>query len=455
MTSQIPRTGNVKFAELLPHLASADAYYKTTRFVQYRIVAFRDNDGTTRPFARRIVIGADHFVDSKVVNLGPVSLVHLEGDLEDFSTPEMLQDFLTSWTAFVHCQPLVEALPEQAFLYREHSFSRWARIPSWHFVIPSGYTTTGASAPQTGPMFSQADNFFARDIGDATAQWLAAPWLRDATQPSNGIEVVFHDDRASLGDAVRDEEAIVVTVHRRTTDPLLATAVQTDYAGTREHSIVRLENDRLRIPIVGPVREFELYLHGENGFCFDWLSETQFGTTRAHSILRPPSEDLPAVEALATALDAGETEQVEFKEWIPTDRLRAKSVELLKVVCAFGNTQGGSMYIGVTDDLRVVGCAGPLKDFGNTLKLPAEAGKLEYTRVVRQAIAQGISPAILVSLEWITHAGLDVLRIDVPASAAIHHVVENRETYVRRGASCAKATPGDIERMLGVGRRKI
>ena len=455
MAKQLPRTGSISFAELLPHLANAGAFYKTTRFVQYRIVAFRDNDGTLRPFARRIMVGADHVCESKVVTLGPVSLIHLEGDVEDFSSGQMLQEFLTSWTALMRGNPMTEVLPDNVSLNREQSFSRWAHSPCWRFTIPSGYGTAGNPPAPTGPMFSHADNFFARDIGDATAQWLSAPWLRDATQPADGIEVILHDDRAALGEAVREEDAIVVPLRRRNADPLLATAVQTDYAGARAHAIVPVTNGQLRIPVVGPVREFELYLHGENGFCFDWLSETQYGRTRPHSVLRPPSEDRPGVEALATALDTGETEQVEFKEWIPTDRMKAKSSELLRVVCAFANTRGGSIYVGVTDDLHVVGCAGPLKGLGATLKLPVESSKIEYSRNVVQTVSQGISPSIAVSVEWIAHAGLDVLRIDVPASLAIHHVVENRETYVRRGASCAKATAADIERMLGGGRRQI
>lgn len=448
MTSPLPRDGSVRFDELRTHLAHAATWYKTSQRIQYRIVAFRDSAGIVRPFARRLVVGAEHLADSKVIELGRVTLIHVEGDVEDFSTDQLTCELLASWRAFMKGATGSETIPQDVQIYREHSVGRRARCPSWYFTLASVVQPQVNSPAMSDPLFDSRENFFAKDIGDATAQWLSMPWLRDATQPAGGIEVTFHDERAFFGDVVRDDDSIVASVARRITEALFVTTVQTSYSGHRTHRILPLTNESIRVPLLGGTRDLELYLHSETGFCFDWLTENEYGTTRPQSLLLPQLEQMPGPTALVKALDEGESERMEFKEWLPMERSQAKSGELLRTVCAFANTRGGSLYIGVTDDLRVVGCARPLREFAKSLKATAAEGANLYVKAVRCVVAEGLSPSVSVNLEWVSYAGLDVLRVDVSASKAIHHVVESRETYVRRGGNCAKATAGDIERLI-------
>ena len=63
-------------------------------------------------------------------------------------------------------------------------------------------------------------------------------------------------------------------------------------------------------------------------------------------------------------------------------------------------------------------------------------------------MAEGISPSVPVEISWLSHAGLDVLRVSVQKTGAVHHVVESNETYVRRGANSTRATPPEMKVLL-------
>ena len=53
---------------------------------------------------------------------------------------------------------------------------------------------------------------------------------------------------------------------------------------------------------------------------------------------------------LIDEIRAGETDTLEFKRDVPSDKLR-----LLKTACAFANCNGGRIVVGVDDDRSVIG----------------------------------------------------------------------------------------------------
>jgi len=68
-------------------------------------------------------------------------------------------------------------------------------------------------------------------------------------------------------------------------------------------------------------------------------------------------------ERLREALRWGEGETVEFR--------RSFGAEILRTLCAFANTRGGELWVGVADDGTVVGASvgrGSLRDWPNRIR---------------------------------------------------------------------------------------
>jgi Schlafen, AlbA_2 len=192
-------------------------------------------------------------------------------------------------------------------------------------------------------------------------------------------------------------------------------------------------------------QEIEVFLLNSEGYWFDRLIESKYFCNAPFSLLGLFRRGRDAESAdLLQAIARGEGEHIEFKEWLPPEREHSKSYELLKTACAFANTNGGVLYIGVTDELEICGVTKELHRWKPKTKL--EELRALYATELSRLIDQGISPPIRINVEWVSHAGLHVLRVDIPASAVPnHYIVESNEIFIRRGANCKLATSQDIQ----------
>ncbi len=128
------------------------------------------------------------------------------------------------------------------------------------------------------------------------------------------------------------------------------------------------------------------------------------------------------VEELRAAIVAGEGREVEFKRGLPNDQKIARSL------CAFANTRGGLLFIGVTDSGELEGAPHP----------EATAKKLA------EVAAHGIEPPIAPRIEVIAIDGVLLVAVRVAASRSRPHAVlrrgEEPEVVVRSGSSNRSAS---------------
>lgn len=100
---------------------------------------------------------------------------------------------------------------------------------------------------------------------------------------------------------------------------------------------------------------------------------------------------------------------------------------VIKDIVAFANSAGGHLFIGVDDDLTVVGVDDPLAEEERIASL----------------IADRIEPQLVPGIDIITLAERSVLVVDVPLSTRRPHFVkklgQERGTYVRLGTTCRAA----------------
>lgn len=130
-------------------------------------------------------------------------------------------------------------------------------------------------------------------------------------------------------------------------------------------------------------------------------------------------------EELRAAIRSGEGREVEFKRGLPSDYKVARSL------CAFANTRGGLLFIGVDDRGELVGAPHP----------QATALKL------REIAARRVSPPLEPLIRCVRLEGVQLVVVRVAASRQRPHRVldedERLETVVRAGSSnrvASKAT---------------
>ena len=134
------------------------------------------------------------------------------------------------------------------------------------------------------------------------------------------------------------------------------------------------------------------------------------------------------VATLDEALACGEGQTIEFKEGVAADVLP-------RVLAAFANADGGCVFLGVTDDLRVVG----LQEI-----TPEARDRLQ--RQIRQLTEQ-ISPRINPDVSFLDHRGKTIARVFVPRGVEPLYMVDG-VVWMRRLSVVEKAKPEQIRERL-------
>ncbi len=120
-----------------------------------------------------------------------------------------------------------------------------------------------------------------------------------------------------------------------------------------------------------------------------------------------------------------ESERVEFKESL------AKISEILKTICAFANKEGGEIYIGISDDGRIVG---------------VRVGKRTLEKLAEE-ITKEIRPGISVKIEKVVAGGKELLKIIVPEGDLKPYFYKG-VAYKRVGKSNLRMDPQEVELLI-------
>lgn len=168
----------------------------------------------------------------------------------------------------------------------------------------------------------------------------------------------------------------------------------------------------------------------------------------------PPSDPLSA--ETADLIRQGENQSVEFKrtlEYIADEDLIAKNIPLsikpekqkavlhsaLKTICAFLNSSGGTLLLGVHDDGYPVGIDGDLSLFRE-----GERNIDSFELKLRNVLRSRFEPLPLeeVSVRFPIVEGTTVCRVDMVPSGEIFHLDD--KIYVRNGNETIELTGADL-----------
>lgn len=452
MTKTLPTEGSTTLEQAAEAISAAPSLLGVEDTAELRSVLVPIGEEKFVGFASALRVGWPSELKDEPIRreAGGIILVAARFSASDILSKHSLVEVLSAWRPFGHHEtPL--AFHDNVNISRHTSHSEWSTEPVWALQLTE--TTTGSHSRRVrrGPFLHTESGFFAEDLEDASRQWLGDPTLTDSQ--NLGIYRAFVRDRRAWLKSLainRDNGELLVELERTTKSEVFLTVVTTELDGKKGVTSKELPGLSGSMSVPLPLTEIRVYITDKTGRAYDDFKETtQYRERRRRSILNPPPALDPEYQELREALDKGESETVEFKAWLPVDRERPKSYELLKAATAFANAFGGVLYVGVTDDSEVVGTAQPLRtEFLNAAETEGEELRKEYADTLRRYLNQGISPAPANSVGWITHAGIPVLRIEILSKGALHSIVEDGAIYIRKGARDRKATPAEIEAIV-------
>lgn len=196
----------------------------------------------------------------------------------------------------------------------------------------------------------------------------------------------------------------------------------------------------------------EFYLLDGVGTAFDFHREDRHWRTQgASSVLSASKRSLEA--QVRAALSAGEGLNVEFKPFVDPDAKRSlgsaksKVDEIAITAVAFANTEGGHIYLGVSDDCEAAGIEAKLCEWA---KQPSTDSVIDrYLGALKSRIKSIVvgELALEASHIWLDGALIAVIHV----SAADHRPISIRQEYclyARSGASNRKVPPDQWRSVL-------
>jgi hypothetical protein len=395
--------------------------------------------------------------DPERVDLGSVQLFAWHGPADTVNSPDDLRLLFARWRAQIPKCPQGFVFADQVNVNRYGGHSEWATDPCWVCDITELLPNQDSYTAPNGPFFDDATHIFAESIGQLSAQWLHDPSLRHQHAVTHRYRLVLTDRRARIVGLTASNNDLTVGVDALLPfQALRCVANRTGFRGEEEQVICPIADGFAEVHFSGSVKKLDLWVLAADGQWLDRYYEDESRVSWGPSLYNQPrrTTDEPFA-SLQLALDQGETESVEFKEWIRAVARDGKTIEILKTAVAFANVHGGDIYIGVDDDAQVCGVKDWLnRDYGSRIQASSSEQQDAYVKDLRRLLNDGTTPSTNATFDWIDAAGLLVLRIRIPGgSEGPYALVENGDLYVRRGATNRKARPAELVALRSSGLR--
>jgi len=141
-------------------------------------------------------------------------------------------------------------------------------------------------------------------------------------------------------------------------------------------------------------------------------------------------------EILLAIINRGESHTCEFKAYIEvTKNKNSKADEIEKTVCALSNSQGGNLFIGVTDDGCVEGVDDKAKEH---YKMELDGAIAAYIQDIKVRLREILMDNQCFDISKIKIGTIFVVVIVVKRSEKLNYYVNTRQAYIRKGATSFK-----------------
>lgn len=383
--------------------------------------------------------------DEGVVDLGKeVRLISSAVDAKSIQSTDDLRRQMARWREVTGVEHGFH-FRDGVRVSRKASRNDWTGVtPCWVFEPAEDVDNRVNVNSPDGPFLNPNEEIFADELPTLAMRWLECPALSGQRQVRNEYYFVAADPRPHLEELEAADQELTIRVTETGNQSLYCGAVFTNLQGDQYERWAPVDDSsgEAQIQFVGSVKELDLYLMLEDGEWLDRYHETERFQSWDRSLFNEPREEIdPEYADLVSALEKGESESVEFKEWIKAAKRDKKSRELLESAVAFSNARGGYIYIGVDDHGEPVNIIPELeKAYGDRTGGDREAMQDAYAADLRRMLSEGVAPQIRPEFDWIERAKLPILRITIPPGAgdARYVVIETRTAYIRVGATDRK-----------------
>lgn len=195
--------------------------------------------------------------------------------------------------------------------------------------------------------------------------------------------------------------------------------------GSDSHRLTRDQKNPKNLGIGERVTEVQLAANSFEALRDVFLGN-DFTLTRQYSPKHEP------IDVIRAAREEGPNIVQAFHEGYSQrgGKLRA----ILADVCAFANTNGGTIYIGIPDDL-----AKPAQGVGNPNQM---------IQSLEKAIESSITPSVEVSFATHPSGKIKVVQINVPRGMDVPYAIEDNKIYVRSEAETNLAVRDEIVQII-------
>lgn len=176
----------------------------------------------------------------------------------------------------------------------------------------------------------------------------------------------------------------------------------------------------------------ELWVIGADNLIYDYISSTAFPYRHELKEFEKTIE-----EYIQEKIKYGETIDCEFKKFIDIDKGDSKSSEIDKTVCAFSNTDGGSLIIGVTDNGEIVGID---EDVRRKYQTTLDEAITEYSDAISKRLYENLTINDCFTLGRVELYGKKLIVVNVNDSNGWNFLQVSDVPYKRKGATNFNAT---------------
>lgn len=445
---KLPRSGSMPLPTLRRAIFGAPTRFRTKPAVHCRTILVRDEAvAAWVHLASVFIVGEAANPEPVEATIGALRLLSGSLDCTDFATDRQLVEALRYW------HPLVDKVVDvgdyqSPFCYWVPSRNSWGAEPCWQVSINGTSNLRIPADAGPGPYFDSLSGFGATNMRALGEQWLG---LRDMPEVSSVaaplVRLIVQDHRPRIGALTLSETEVRLAAAAATEDDVLFARFECgDFDGTVHRKAAKLAGPTASFDPGRTIRELRVELWTANNELLDEFIEDDRGSTWGESVLNPgASHSSESARGLEMALLHGENEAVEFKPLVQM-RDGTKRAEILETIVAFANRAGGNLYLGVNDNLEIVGTSKDLHGLWRDESSSLPEMRDKYERELKQVVGQAVAPSLILRTKWISYANEWVLCVEVPfGSDPPYSLVSNHKVMIRRGGNNVSASRADLD----------
>ncbi|WP_372522107.1 helix-turn-helix domain-containing protein [Sulfuricaulis sp.] len=322
-----------------------------------------------------------------------------------------------------------------------------------HHMFRAGHVLSTRFNSRLSGMYSAlvtTDQPYYPDLAEAARYWLPFPVYHGNSDSHNGHIVFFlPETRAYLVNTLPKGETLEVEIAGTQINQLALFLKGAWWAEDGIHHIeepVTKGHAELHIP--ENVDRLEYVLMGSNGTIYDFQREDIYRHTGLGR-KRLLGADSTLVAIVQEVCRDGEGLKVEFKPFIELNGgyKKTKLGELVETIVAFANAQGGRIFLGIDDSCSLLGIDEKLAEW--VKNSPDDNACEEYLGALRGKIRDVVvgDPSVRFLQTVVEDRRIAIIEVAEAQNRPIY-IRQDNNLYIRRGASNAKAMPGEWNNII-------